>query len=751
METRVKSITHNDQQEERKGTSRAVSMKMVQKFGPNLYLYSPEDPELSQYYTYFVVKSYNPGQEASIDIEGRDGLGGFISFLKGSKEENNISGQILSGEYPAGDYPIMLDACFYPEKGISMTSGFGQWTMLNFAWDWNYNEPTISTGNGTLIITPTTLGSSVINSNLKKLGLLDDLQVSGQTTLTTVWADTYQNLPSLPADVRPMTLDTNYNRVGINNSNPSYTLDVTGNANISDSLNTPMITCNNMICFDTLSTTNLTASTISATNYLNLPPSPPPDLSPITLDSANSFVGINQPNPSHTLDVGGDLEVSGTSNLGVTSASSINCLGTMTANTVSASNYINLPPPTADSLLPLTLNKTENKVGINTTIPMEALDVVGNFKLTGSATISGNLNTFETITAKTINAQNYINIPPGDITPITLDKANSRVGINNGSPTVALDVTGDALVSGNLTCPGTNTIGSVVSNSITAGTISATTYLNLPPSPPPDLDPLTLDSANNRVGINTQSPEFDLDVNGSFNVTGNSLLNGITATSITASGTIVADSVEAQTTIQTPEIDVSGTAYANQIQVQGEIITTGNGDPDGAIPAPVGSLYMRKDGGDNTSLYSKMSGGTTSTGWKPVGAGGGGGGGTVLRAYNTSTFNPQQGVWLPIVSLSLPTSGLWRLHITVLLWKYATTTASMLGESPPSDTSTDLSIGKIFMAMGGGDYDNSTQSHTVYVQITGANVYKIWSRGMSLQYGGSVYPGWAQICAEKVG
>lgn len=43
-------------------------------------------------------------------------------------------------------------------------------------------------------------------------------------------------------------------------------------------------------------------------------------------------------------------------------------------------------------------------------------------------------------------------------------------------------------------------------------------------------------------------------------------------------------------------------------------IVSGNGTPEGAITASVGSLYMRTDGGANTTLYVKESG-TGNTGW----------------------------------------------------------------------------------------------------------------------------------------
>lgn len=43
-------------------------------------------------------------------------------------------------------------------------------------------------------------------------------------------------------------------------------------------------------------------------------------------------------------------------------------------------------------------------------------------------------------------------------------------------------------------------------------------------------------------------------------------------------------------------------------------ILTGEGTPQGNVAAPVGSLFLRSDGGANTTLYIKESG-TGNTGW----------------------------------------------------------------------------------------------------------------------------------------
>ena len=45
------------------------------------------------------------------------------------------------------------------------------------------------------------------------------------------------------------------------------------------------------------------------------------------------------------------------------------------------------------------------------------------------------------------------------------------------------------------------------------------------------------------------------------------------------------------------------------------LLYSGTGSPAGVVAAPVGSLFLRTDGGANTTLYVKESGAATSAGW----------------------------------------------------------------------------------------------------------------------------------------
>lgn len=45
-----------------------------------------------------------------------------------------------------------------------------------------------------------------------------------------------------------------------------------------------------------------------------------------------------------------------------------------------------------------------------------------------------------------------------------------------------------------------------------------------------------------------------------------------------------------------------------------ELVYTGEGTPEANVVAPIGSIYLRTDGGASTTLYVKESG-TGDTGW----------------------------------------------------------------------------------------------------------------------------------------
>ena len=64
----------------------------------------------------------------------------------------------------------------------------------------------------------------------------------------------------------------------------------------------------------------------------------------------------------------------------------------------------------------------------------------------------------------------------------------------------------------------------------------------------------------------------------------------------------------------TPSAPLAAIGTSGELWTTGAFISSGNGSPAGALSRPIGSLYLRKDGGANTTLYVKESG-TGNTGW----------------------------------------------------------------------------------------------------------------------------------------
>ena len=84
----------------------------------------------------------------------------------------------------------------------------------------------------------------------------------------------------------------------------------------------------------------------------------------------------------------------------------------------------------------------------------------------------------------------------------------------------------------------------------------------------------------------------------------------ITTPQVRTTGSLQSPNIIASTTLECGEVKMT----PNDISVKGVLILSGAGDPNGAALAPVGSLYLRSDGGAGTTLYVKESG-TGSSGW----------------------------------------------------------------------------------------------------------------------------------------
>ncbi len=136
------------------------------------------------------------------------------------------------------------------------------------------------------------------------------------------------------------------------------------------------------------------------------------------------------------------------------------------------------------------------KLGLSTGTSVDipnTLTVAGTTTLNGTANLNGNTNLGNANTDTTA-VTGILNVDSGTL---YVDPTNNRVGINDSSPSEALDITGNALVSGSIT-----------------GASATLTNLTV------DTNLIKTDSTNDRVGINTTSPTVALDVTGDVKQSG---------------------------------------------------------------------------------------------------------------------------------------------------------------------------------------------------------------------------------------
>lgn len=123
------------------------------------------------------------------------------------------------------------------------------------------------------------------------------------------------------------------------------------------------------------------------------------------------------------------------------------------------------------------------------------LTVAGTTTLNGTANLNGNTNLGNAIT-DTVTVTAILNVDSG---VLYVDPSTNKVGINDTTPSEALDVTGNALISGTLGVTG-----------VITGTSATLTDLTV------DTNLIKTISASNFVGINTTTPTVALDVTGNI-------------------------------------------------------------------------------------------------------------------------------------------------------------------------------------------------------------------------------------------
>jgi hypothetical protein len=258
----------------------------------------------------------------------------------------------------------------------------------------NVNTSTVYKIGGTDVLTSTTLGSGIINSNLTSVGTLGSVNVSGNITAGNVSTNVIRGTDitgstlTVTGNARFGNVSTNAisaTAVTVSSLTGLSTLNVTGNAsfgNVStNAISATAITGTlqtasqpNITSVGTLSTLNVTGDLLVNGNTFDV-------------DAANNRVGIGTTTPSYRLDVVGDTNLQGTGNVYRINTSPVLSL-TSLGNTVITSNLTSVGTL---STLNVSNNARFGNVSTNvitaTAITGSTLSVTGN--VTGNLRVVG--------------------------------------------------------------------------------------------------------------------------------------------------------------------------------------------------------------------------------------------------------------------------------------------------------------------------------------------------------------------------
>jgi hypothetical protein len=244
----------------------------------------------------------------------------------------------------------------------------------------------------------------------------------------------------------------------------------------------------------------LTANTIYATQYQNLPTDVFVTGGTYSAD-ASTLIFTN--NTGGTFNVSG-ITSSGSFTGGTVSGATVFTSG-LTANTISATTYLNLPV-TADTfvtgftLSSNTITLTQNRLDQYSAFTISLSAYTGSSSTSGAylplsgGTVTGNTVFTSGLTANTISATTYYNLPKDVfVTGGTYSAAASTLiftnntggtfnvsGITTSTQFTGGTVSGATVFTSGLTANTLNVTSNTLLSGLTATTISATTYNNLP-------------------------------------------------------------------------------------------------------------------------------------------------------------------------------------------------------------------------------------------------------------------------------
>jgi hypothetical protein len=201
-----------------------------------------------------------------------------------------------------------------------------------------------------------------------------------------------------------------------------------------------------------------------------------------TYFSATSTINLYR-NDGVTIPISGITASGGSSSSGFTGGTvsgATNFTGGLTANTISATTYVNLPTDirtTGGTYSNNTFTFTNNTGGTYSVLfnTVTGLTINGNLTTTGNTSLQG-------VTATTISATTYLNLPSftGDYLPLSGGTVSGVTNFNVGLTANTISATTYQNLPNTTFTGGTVSGATNFTGGLTANTISATTYQNLP-------------------------------------------------------------------------------------------------------------------------------------------------------------------------------------------------------------------------------------------------------------------------------
>jgi hypothetical protein len=445
------------------------------------------------------LQNITSGSTSSVVGGSKNTAGGHCSFIGGGNLNIITSGGSSSfigtgrGNTVSGNYSMVLGG-----SGNTVTGSFSSAIGCGLNATDNCTLYTNNIITGTISATTYNNLPSFSGGSITGLTINGNLTVTGNTSLqaltaTTISATTYQNLPT---DIR--TTGATYS-----NNNFTFTNNTGGTYSVLFNTVTGLTINGNLTVTGNTSLQALTATTISATTYNNLPSF-----------SGGTITGLT---------INGNLTVTGNTSLQALTATTISAT-TISASTVTTSFttgsviFQGSGGTLSQNNSQLFWDNVNNRFGVGTASPISELSVGSTNGITlQSGVIMPNLHRDNTDGAFLIRSYN---------TTTTTYTTNVKVRPNGNFLIGTTTDSGQKLqVSGNTLITGTLTATTISATTISASTISSpfTTgsviFQGSGGTLTQNNSNLFWDNTNNRLGILTSSPSYGLDVNGDARAT----------------------------------------------------------------------------------------------------------------------------------------------------------------------------------------------------------------------------------------